>query len=125
MGQEVLYLSALLHDTGKFIEGDHAQNGERIAVEFCQQHALSNNDTHLISWLIGNHLTMSHAAQRLDLNNPEDIHQFALEIGDKYPLDLLYLITVADTVSTNPKLWTSWRAEQMRGLYSNTLQALR
>ena len=123
--REILYLAALLHDTGKYIEGDHCQHGERISQEFCQQHGLSANDTHLVSWLIGNHLTMSHAAQRLDLNNPEDIHQFALEIGDKLHLDLLYLVTVADMVSTNQKLWTSWRAEQMRELYNNTLRALR
>ena len=123
--REVLYLAALLHDTGKYIEGDHCQHGERIGEDFCRQHGLGSSDTHLVSWLIGNHLTMSHAAQRLDLNNPEDIHQFALEVGDKLHLDLLYLVTVADMVSTNPKLWTSWRAEQMRELYNNTLRALR
>ncbi len=123
--QEVLYLAALLHDAGKYVEGDHTQHGERLAQEFCQQHSLSANDIHLVSWLVGNHLAMSHAAQRLDLNNPEDIHQFALEVGDKHHLDLLYLVTIADMVSTNPKLWTSWRAEQMRGLYNNTLRALR
>ncbi|WP_246624856.1 [protein-PII] uridylyltransferase [Oceanobacter mangrovi] len=123
--REVIYLAALLHDTGKSIEGDHCANGETIAQNFCRQHNLKPTDTHMVSWLIANHLTMSHAAQRLDLNNPEDIHQFAIEMGDQYHLDLLYLITLADMVTTNPKLWTSWRAEQMRELYRNTQQALR
>lgn len=123
--REVLYLAALLHDTGKYQKGDHTENGRIIAQQFCRQHNLKPTDSHMVSWLIANHLTMSHAAQRLDLNNPEDIHQFALEVGDQYHLDMLYLITVADTVSTNPKLWTSWRAELMRELYYNTQNALR
>ncbi|MDO6682825.1 MULTISPECIES: [protein-PII] uridylyltransferase [unclassified Oceanobacter] len=123
--REVLYLAALLHDTGKAQEGDHSSNGEVIALQFCSQHNLRPTDTHMVCWLVANHLTMSHAAQRLDLNNPDDIHQFAREIGDQYHLDMLYLITVADMISTNPKLWTSWRAEQMRALYFNTQQALR
>lgn len=123
--REVLYLAALLHDTGKSIKGDHTENGRLIAQAFCRQHNLKPTDSHMVSWLIENHLTMSHAAQRLDLNNPEDIHQFAIEVGDQYHLDMLYLITVADTVSTNPKLWTSWRAELMRELYYNTQNALR
>ncbi len=123
--REVIYLASLLHDTGKSVEGDHCANGETIAQNFCRQHNLKPTDTHMVSWLIANHLTMSHAAQRLDLNNPDDIHQFARDMGDQYHLDLLYLITVADMVTTNPKLWTSWRAEQMRELYRNTQQALR
>ncbi len=123
--REVLYLASLLHDTGKAQEGDHSSNGEAIALQFCSQHNLRPTDTHMVCWLVANHLTMSYAAQRLDLNNPDDIHQFALDIGDQHHLDMLYLITLADMISTNPKLWTSWRAEQMRSLYFNTQQALR
>ncbi|MBE0482006.1 MAG: [protein-PII] uridylyltransferase [Bacterioplanes sp.] len=123
--KEILYLTALLHDTGKSHEGDHCANSEEIAVQFCRQHNLRPTDSHLVAWLVANHLLMSNAAQRLDLNNPEDIHQFALEVGDQQHLDHLYLISVADVVTTNPKLWTPWRAEQMNDLYTNTLAALR
>ncbi|WP_419811704.1 [protein-PII] uridylyltransferase [Bacterioplanoides sp.] len=123
--KELLYLTALLHDTGKSTEGDHCINGGDIARHFCRQHNLRPTDSHIVAWLIENHLLMSHASQRLDLNNPEDIHQFALEVGDQHHLEMLYLISVADLFTTNPKLWTSWRAEQMRQLYHNTKAALR
>ena len=79
----------------------------------------------MVSWLVSNHLLMSDALQKYDLSNPEDIHQFALEVGDQYHLDMLFLISVADTHSTNPDLWTPWRAEQMRSLYRSTQAALR
>ena len=123
--KELLYLTALLHDVGKSLHGDHAVNSQILAQEFCQQHQLSKADTEMVTWLCGNHLLMSNAAQRLDLGNPDDIHQFALEVGDRYHLKMLFLISVADTYSTNPDLWTPWRAEQMRILYKNTTQALR
>ncbi|MEK9766028.1 MAG: ACT domain-containing protein, partial [Thalassolituus sp.] len=88
-------------------------------------HGLKPADTHMVVWLVSNHLLMSNASQRLDLSNPDDIHQFAVEIGDQYHLDMLFLISVSDTHSTNPDLWTPWRAEQMRELYRNTQAALR
>ena len=123
--KEVLYLTALLHDTGKMLAGEHEVNGAEIARTFCQQHQLKSHNAEMVEWLIRNHLLMSQASQRLDLNNPDDIHQFALEVGDIDRLNHLFLISSADIVSTNPKLWTGWRAEQMRTLYHNTKQALR
>lgn len=123
--KEVLYLTALLHDTGKMLPGEHEINGAEIAKTFCAQHGLKAYHADLVQWLIRNHLLMSQASQRLDLNNPDDIHQFALEVGDLDRLNHLFLISISDIVSTNPKLWTGWRAEQMRTLYHNTKQALR
>lgn len=123
--KEVLYITALLHDTGKMHRGDHEIAGAEIARVFCQQHKLSQYDTDMVEWLVRNHLLMSQASQRIDINNPEDIHQFALEVGDMDHLQHLFLISTADIVSTNPKLWTGWRAEQMRTLYYNTKQAFR
>lgn len=123
--KELLYLAALLHDTGKSVEGDHCQTGGEIAESFCIQHGLKPADTHMVTWLVSNHLLMSNASQRLDLTNPDDIHQFAVEVGDQHHLDMLTLISIADTYSTNPELWTPWRAEQTRELYRNTLAALR
>ena len=114
-----------LHDTGKSMEGDHTANSGIIAADFCRQHNLRPTDSHMVAWLCANHLLMSQASQRLDLNNPEDIHLFARDVGDQRHLEMLYLISVADIYSTNPKLWTSWRAEQMSELYRNTQTALR
>ena len=123
--KEILYLTALLHDAGKSMEGDHTANSGEIAAAFCRQHNLRPTDSHMVVWLCENHLLMSNAAQRLDLNNPDDIHMFAQEVGDQHHLEMLFLISVADTVSTNPKLWTGWRAEQMRNLFRNTQDAFR
>ncbi len=123
--KEVLYITALLHDAGKMCRGEHEIAGAEIAKAFCQQHKLNQYDAQMVEWLVRNHLLMSQASQRIDINNPEDIYQFALEVGDMDHLQHLFLISVADICSTNPKLWTGWRAEQMRTLYYNTKQAFR
>lgn len=123
--QEILYLTALLHDLGKTIPGEHDVSGEIVARKFCERHGLNQKDTNLICWLVRNHLLFSQASQRLDLGDPEALMHFARQVHDMYHLDHLFILSLADIVSTNPKLWTGWRAEQMRQLYLETKWALR
>ena len=123
--KEILYLAALLHDTGKSMEGDHTLNSGEIALRFCRQHRLSDADAAMVSWLCSNHLLMSDACQRLQFSNPDDVVQFARAVGDQQHLDMLFMVSAADTHSTNPELWTPWRAEQMRELYESTRDMLK
>lgn len=122
---ELLYIAGLYHDIAKGRGGDHSTLGMVDGAEFCRLHHLSAWDTKLVSWLIGKHLLMSMTAQRMDIADPEVIHTFALEMGDKLHLDYLYAMTVADINATNPNLWNSWRASLLRQLYLSTKRALR
>lgn len=122
---ELLYIAGLYHDIAKGRGGDHSTLGMEDATLFCQRHHLSAWDAKLVSWLIGKHLLMSMTAQRKDISDPEVIHDFALEVGDKLHLDYLYALTVADINATNPTLWNAWRASLLRQLYMNTKKALR
>jgi [protein-PII] uridylyltransferase len=123
--KEILYIAALLHDLGKGIAGNHSETGALLAESFCIQHSVSAQDTRLICWLIRNHLLLSDTQQREDLTDPEILEQLANKVKDQKNLDHLYLLTVADVYSTNPKLWTSWRAEKFRELYRQTQRLLR
>lgn len=122
---ELLYIAGLYHDIAKGRGGDHSVLGVIDATDFCQRHGVSKADTRLIAWLVENHLLMSKVSQKQDLSDPEVIHQFAQQMGDRRRLDYLYLLTVADINATNPTLWTGWRESLMRQLYDETHNSLK
>ena len=122
---ELLYIAGLYHDIGKGRGGDHSELGAVDAQEFCVRHGLNGRETRLVRWLVEKHLVMSSVSQKQDLSDPEVIHNFALEMGDRLHLDYLYALTVADMNATNPDIWNTWRASLMRQLYLETKRALR
>lgn len=121
----LLYVAGLYHDIAKGRGGDHSILGAVDAQAFCERHHLGKWDTHLVSWLVENHLLMSMTAQRMDISDPDVIYEFAAKVRDHIHLDYLYVLTVADICATNNTLWNNWRASLMRQLYSETRRVLR
>ena len=123
--QEIVLLAGLFHDIAKGRGGDHAELGAVDALEFCQQHGLSNFDSKLVAWLVRQHLIMSSTAQRKDISDPDVVHEFAQKMGDKMHLDYLFLLTVSDIRATSSSVWNSWKGTLLRELYSATEAAFR
>ena len=120
----LLYIAALLHDIAKGRGGDHSQLGMADARQFCQMHRLSDEDTELVVFLVGHHLTMSHVAQKRDLSDADTIQNFAAQIGTERRLTGLYLLTVADIRGTSPQVWNAWKGKLLEDLYHLTLRVL-
>jgi len=118
--QELVLLAGLYHDIAKGRGGNHAELGAEDALAFCKQHDLSDFDSNLVSWLVRNHLIMSSTAQRKDITDPDVVHEFAQQVGDKMHLDYLFLLTVSDIRATSPSVWNSWKGSLLRELYSAT-----
>ena len=123
--QEIVLLAGLYHDIAKGRGGNHAELGAVDALTFCQQHGLSNFDSNLVAWLVRNHLIMSSTAQRKDITDPDVVHEFAQQMGDKMHLDYLFLLTVSDIRATSSSVWNSWKGTLLRELYSATETAFR
>ena len=121
---EILYIAALFHDVAKGRGGDHSQLGAGEARRFCADHLLADEDTDFIVFLVREHLTMSHLAQKEDLSEPEIVHAFARKVGSVRWLNALYLLTVADIRGTSPKVWNAWKGKLLEDLYRLTLRAL-
>ncbi len=120
----ILYAAALFHDIGKGRGGDHSEIGAREVRSFCRQHGVAKEDAQLIEFLVAEHLTMSHVAQKQDLSDPDVIESFARRIGSERKLTGLYLLTVADIRGTSPKVWNGWKAKLLEDLYKYSLRVL-
>ena len=120
----LLYVAALFHDIAKGRGGDHSELGCVEARRFCKQHGISAEDTALIEFLVAEHLTMSHIAQKSDLSDSAVIAKFAQRVGNERNLTALYLLTVADIRGTSPKVWNAWKAKLLEDLYRYTMRSL-
>jgi [protein-PII] uridylyltransferase len=120
----ILYTAALFHDIAKGRGGDHSKLGVLEVKHFCRQHGIGSDDAKLIAFLVGEHLTMSHVAQKEDLSDPDVIAAFAKRVGNERRLTALYLLTVADIRGTSPKVWNAWKGKLLEDLYKYTLRML-
>ncbi len=121
----LLYLAALFHDIAKGRGGDHSVLGADEATQFCVQHKLNRKETRIVSHLVRDHLLMSVTAQRKDISDPDVVRDFARQVGSMNMLNYLYLLTVADIRSTNPKLWNNWKDSLLKQLYHATKNVIR
>jgi [protein-PII] uridylyltransferase len=120
----ILYAAALFHDIAKGRGGDHSQLGRLEVRKFCKQHNINKEDAKLIEFLVSEHLTMSHIAQKEDMSDPDVVASFAKRVGNERNLTALYLLTVADIRGTSPKVWNAWKGKLLEDAYRMTLRTL-
>ena len=114
---ELLFLSLLLHDTGKSTPAEnHVQASLEIAGQCMDRLDLDPADRETVAFLVGNHLEMS-AMLRRDIFDPETVRIFAEKIGTPERLKMLCLLTYADVKSVNPEALTPWKAENVWHVY--------
>lgn len=121
---EVLLLAGLFHDIAKGRDGDHEVLGAEDALTFSYKHNLSEKDSELLRWLVRHHLDFSYTAQKKDISDPVVIKEFADHVGFQDKLDYLYLLTLADVLSTAPNIWNDWKNQLFIRLYNSTTLAL-
>ena len=121
---ELLYIAALLHDTGKGRSGgDHARESSRMAESVMRRLELDTYESGLVVSLITNHLEMS-AALRRDIFDEETVSAFAGKVHTPEALRMLMLFTYADINAVHPDALTPWKAENLWRLYIATANYL-
>ena len=116
----LLYLVALLHDTGKGRDtGDHARESMRMAKGVLERLELDSYEGGLVMEVIQNHLEMS-AALRRDIFDAETVRAFAGKVLTPEALRMLTLFTYADINAVHPDALTPWKAENLWRLYMAT-----
>jgi [protein-PII] uridylyltransferase len=114
---ELLYLSALMHDTGKGRDTpDHSKESARMAKNLFSRMEFDPYESGIVKHLIVNHLAMSNALRR-DIFDMETLRVFAEQVETPEQLRMLALLTYADISAVHPDALTPWKAENLWNLY--------
>jgi [protein-PII] uridylyltransferase len=122
-----LYLALLLHDVGKAAphqQGQHASVGAALALRAAKRLKLEPAATEMIQFLVDNHLLMALVSQRRDLDDASVIRNFARQAGTPEKLNLLLLLTFADSQGTSDKLWSGFKDSLLWQLHSRAMALL-
>jgi [protein-PII] uridylyltransferase len=123
----LLYLALLLHDVGKseiHKRGDHPKVSAEMAMRAAKRLRLEDSAAHLLRVVIENHLLMASVSQRRDLDDPEVIRHFAEHMETIEALNLLALLTFADSQGTSDKLWNGFKDSLLWQLHSRATALL-
>lgn len=123
--KKIAILSALLHDIGKGRKNDHSALGEKIAEKIGKRIGLAGENLDLLKFLVKNHLALSHYAQRRDIHEDTYIKKIAELFSDTVSLDILYILSIADALATNPNNWNSWKAHLITEIYVKLSERIR
>jgi [protein-PII] uridylyltransferase len=117
---EILKLAILLHDIGKGEGHGHSERGVAIAEAVLSRMGLPAGDTAAVSFLVAQHLSMAHIAERRDLDDERLIIEFARLVGNEELLRMLYLLTYLDINAVGPQVWTDWKGTLLWELFLKT-----
>ena len=116
--RRLLLWAALLHDIGKGEPGGgHSRRGAKTAGDILAKKGYGAKGVETVSFLVEEHLFLVKIATRRDINDEETAIFCARRIKDIERLKMLYLLTVADSISTGPKAWNEWTATLLKDLF--------
>ncbi len=119
-----LALAALLHDVGKGNGTGHSLRGERMAARAMARLGYDERTTDLVRFLIREHLTMSHMAQRRDIEDDETVRDFTMKMESAGRLRMLTILTFADLLSLSPTALTDWKKALLLNLFNKSMRLL-
>ena len=114
---ERLFLVGLLHDIGKGYRGDHSRKGAALIPRILKRLHIEGEALKVISFLVRHHLLMANTSQRRDLNDEKTSVQIAQIVGNVERLNLLFLLTVIDSLATGPMAGNDWKIMLLNELF--------
>ncbi len=122
---EELLLAVLLHDAGKAMPGrPHAEVGEEIAQRVCKRFGWSQEATANVCFIIRHHLLMAEVSRLRNLEMEETIRDFTQVVDDIDRLNMLYLLTYADTKAVGEGVWSQVKGRFLYDLWQRSAAML-
>jgi [protein-PII] uridylyltransferase len=114
---DLLLLAGLLHDIGKGYQGDHAEKVAQLIPRILGRLGINGKAREVVSFLVKHHLLLVRISQRRDLNEEKTSVQVAQTVQDVEILKLLFLLTIADSISTGPMAHSDWKIVLLNELF--------
>jgi len=121
---DLAVLGALFHDLGKGYPGDHTEVGMDLVRQVGPKLGLVPADVGVLVTMVEQHLLLPDVAMRRDLTDPATIEQVAAAVGSVEVLDLLHVLTEADSLATGPSAWGDWKEGLVNELVARTRHVL-
>lgn len=116
---ETLYLAGLIHDIGKqWSSGPHAETGAEAAARICENLGWDAERRDKVVFLVRRHLLMAETSRLRDLALEETTREFVRQVPDMDALNMLYLLTHADTSAVGAGVWTEVQGRFLSELYA-------
>ena len=116
---ETLYLAGLIHDIGKqWSSGPHAETGAEAAALICDRLGWDAERRDKVVFLVRHHLLMAETSRLRDLALEETTREFVRRVPDLDCLNMLYLLTHADTAAVGEGVWTEVQGRFLSELYA-------
>lgn len=123
---DILFLAALVHDIGKIDNRrDHCKTGASKAAKLASSLGLDDERAKKLVFLVRHHLKMSETARLRDLTQPSTVKDFAGFVKNVELLDMLLLLTIADSRAVGIKHWTQVQLRFLKELHERTYSALK
>ncbi len=123
--EKVLFLGALLHDIGKGEGKGHALKGARMVKELGKRFFFNPDQIEMLSFLVENHLLLAEIALKRDLEDEKPVEICVSRVGSLGKLYMLFLLTIADSMATGPRVWNNWRKSLLEELFIKVENFLR
>lgn len=111
-----LVLAAFFHDLGKG-EPNHSEAGATIVRDVLARYGHDESTIKDVAFMVEHHLLIPKAATRRDLSDERVAAEVAGVVGSLERLEMLYLLSVADSMATGPRAWNSWTQSLFAELY--------
>ena len=122
--QFLLKLVTSLHDAGKGRFSDHHKVGADLFKAYANKLELSQEDINLGYKLILHHNKLSQIAQKEDIYNQKSVSKLAAIFKNKTELDLIYILTYADTTGVGSDIYNKFTARLFETLYNHAVEFL-
>jgi [protein-PII] uridylyltransferase len=117
-------LGMLLHDIGKGKGHGHVAKGIPLIGELTARIGLDEKSADAVTFLVAHHLTLSHMAQRRDIDDPKTVESLVDVVQTAERLRMLYLLTHADMRAVGPGVMTAWQARVLWELFNRAMVQL-